>query len=137
MINKYIDDNPNKSIIATGDTNQLETIEKITNQLNYDDYMNHCIDMMFPSLMYFQENKRLKSNDDKEILKRFTEDIFNKAIPPETTIRKYFEFVKKVKTRYNIAYKNKTCIEVSRGVRTRLGKTADYEKLREGRDLGV
>ena len=39
-IKRYCDEHPEKIVIATGDTSQLESIDCITNQHNYDEYYN-------------------------------------------------------------------------------------------------
>jgi hypothetical protein len=63
-IKRYSEQKPEKIIIATGDTCQLKAIDPISNQLNYSDYMNHCINSIFVNLMYFKENKRLPYSDN-------------------------------------------------------------------------
>ncbi len=40
---------PSKIILATGDANQLETIDLISNQLDYATYMDHCINTISPN----------------------------------------------------------------------------------------
>ncbi|MFM7981907.1 MAG: hypothetical protein ACKPKO_21565 [Candidatus Fonsibacter sp.] len=97
--------NPDKIVVATGDTDQLECIDCITNQNNYDEYDNKCVDMIFPVGMFLKENKRLKSNKDKDTLKRFKRDIFDETIPASQTIGKYFRTVKDINTKYNLAYR--------------------------------
>ena len=127
-IKRYCDEHPDKIVIATGDTSQLESIDCITNQRNYDEYYNECVDLIFPDNMYFKENTRLKNAEDKETLRELKQEIFDESIPVETTIRKYFQMVKTWNTIYNIAYRNATCSTVSNEVRSRiLQKTAPYE----------
>ena len=46
----------------------METMDVISNQFNYDKYINYCIASISVNLMDFKENKRLKDNEDKEIL---------------------------------------------------------------------
>ena len=46
-INRYCLDNPDKTIIATGDTSQLEPISSLSNQLAYDVYSDFCINQIF------------------------------------------------------------------------------------------
>ena len=46
-IKAYCDANPDKIIIATGDTAQLECIDLISNNIEYDRNMDHCIDTIF------------------------------------------------------------------------------------------
>ena len=47
-IKRYCESNPDKIVVATGDTNQLECIDCITNQNDYDEYYSRCVDMIFP-----------------------------------------------------------------------------------------
>ena len=126
-IKRYCDEHPEKIVLATGDTNQLETIDQLTNQLDYDQYYNHCIDTIFPYRLYFQENKRLKTIEDKLVLKQFKEDNFNLAFPMKITIQRYFRMTDRITTTYNIAYRNSTCQWVNRQVRQMLGKRGNYE----------
>ena len=60
-IKRYCESNPDKIVVATGDTDQLACIDCITNQNDYDEYYNRCVDMIFPVGMLFRENKRLNS----------------------------------------------------------------------------
>jgi hypothetical protein len=50
--------------LATGDINQLESIESVSNVKNYDEYMNQCINMIFPNEIHLKENKRLTTKED-------------------------------------------------------------------------
>ncbi|MFM7988258.1 MAG: hypothetical protein ACKPKO_53990, partial [Candidatus Fonsibacter sp.] len=63
----------------------------ITNQNNYDEYYNKCVDMIFPVGMFLKENKRLKSKKDKGTLKRFKQDIFDESIPVSQTNLQIFQ----------------------------------------------
>ncbi len=63
-IKHYSELNPNKIILATGDTNQLETIDLVSNQLDYETHMDHCTDTIFPNNLTIKENKRLKTQAD-------------------------------------------------------------------------
>ena len=127
-IKRYCESNPDKIVVATGDTDQLECIDCITNQNNYDEYYNRCVDMIFPVGMFLKENKRLKSKKDKETLKRFKRDIFDESIPVSQTIGRYFKTVEDINTKYNLAYRNSTCHTVSEEVRSiLLKKSQPYE----------
>jgi hypothetical protein len=121
-IKRYSETNPNKIILATGDTDQLETIDLVSDRIDYDTYMNQCIDIIFPDSVLLKENKRLKSQEDKEYLRRFKADIFNTNIPIMDTIKKYFRTTTDSKTTNNIAFKNSTCKDVAFEVRQNLGK---------------
>ena len=74
-----------------------------------------------------KENKRLKSQADKDILRRVKDDMFNETIPTAVTIKKNFKFVSEIKTAQNIACKNSTCESVAKDVRKMLKKVDDYE----------
>jgi hypothetical protein len=47
-IRSYCLANPDKIVVATGGTNQLECIDLIANNIDCDAYMTHCIDTIFP-----------------------------------------------------------------------------------------
>jgi hypothetical protein len=126
-IRKYVKDNQDKIIIATGDTNQLECIDLISDQIEYDQYMDHCINSIFPNSIYLTKNKRLKTDADKIILNRFKADIFNIKKDPIKTIKKYFKVTNEIETINNIAYKNSTCVSVSAKVREKLKMKEEYE----------
>ena len=126
-IKKYSENNPDKIIIATGDTCQLETIDLISSEIDYDEYMNHCINIIFPNNICLKENKRLKTEEDKTKLKQFKMDIFSEAIPIQITLIKYFKFTNDIKATNNIAFKNETCCSVSHTIRKLLDKRAEYE----------
>ena len=64
-------------ILATGDTSQLEPISSLSNQLAYDVYSDFCFNQLFSKEMFLTENKRLKSDEDKLILKQIKADVFN------------------------------------------------------------
>ena len=126
-IKNYVSNNPNKIILATGDTCQLETIDPISDQKDYDKYFNHCINTIFPNEINLLENKRLKTKEDKDTLKQLKSDIFNKSIPIKNTIKKYFKLVNSISTEYNIAYKNDTCSSVSKTVRISQNRKDDFD----------
>jgi ATP-dependent exoDNAse (exonuclease V) alpha subunit len=127
-IHKYSNENPDKIIIATGDTSQLQPINELSNQFEYAKYADDCINQIFKYEIYLNENKRLKSDADKEKLKQIKKDIFNKSIPLAETIKKYFKFTTNItNSEHNIAYMNDTCKTVSKHIRKLKNKEADYE----------
>ena len=91
-IKKYCLANPDKIIIATGDTCQLNPINPLTNQFKHAEYADNCINQIFQYEIYLEENKRLKLDSDKQKLKNVKTELFNNDIPAETTIRKHFKF---------------------------------------------
>ena len=127
-IKKYCLANPNKIVIATGDTSQLQPNNALTDQGNYANYADDCINQIFQYEIYLKENKRLKSDEDKEKLKQIKADVFNKEIPLIDTITKYFKFTTSVtQSENNIAYMNDTCKEVAKHIRKLQNKDSEYE----------
>ena len=108
-IKRYSENNPQNIILATGDTNQVETIDLVSNQIDYEVHVDHCINTIFPNSIMLHEDKRLTTQADKDILAQFKKHIFNERIPIALTVKKYFKFANKVTTTQNIAYKNSTC----------------------------
>jgi superfamily II DNA or RNA helicase len=60
-IKKFIDNNKDKIIIATGDSEQLKPVKDITNQdIDYDDYMDSVMSQLFKNEIFLRINKRFK-----------------------------------------------------------------------------
>ena len=66
-IPRFCSDNPDKIVVATGDTSQLPPVEQYTNTKEYAVYADECINIIFPNEIYLNENKRLKTKEDREI----------------------------------------------------------------------
>ena len=79
-IKRYSESNPSKIMLATGDANQLETIDLVSNQIDYETYADHCINTLFTSSITLRENKRLKTKADKETLRQFKADCQRKHL---------------------------------------------------------
>ena len=76
-----------------------------------------------------EENKRLKTQEDRDKLEQIYNGIFNPTIELETTMKKYFKLTKSLpKSNKGIAYMNDTCENVSKHTRKSLNKTSEYEK---------
>jgi hypothetical protein len=127
-IRRFCSDNPDKIVVATGDTSQLPPVEQYTNTKEYAVYADECINIIFPNEIYLNENKRLKTKEDRERLEQIYSDIFDPNITLKKTIKKYFKFTKEHTTSNKaIAYKNDTCSNVSKHIRKQLGKQKEYE----------
>ena len=125
---RYANRHPDKIVLSTGDENQLEPVEPMTNtHADVEAYSNECVNQIFPYQLYLRENKRLRTSEDKQTLRDFKRDIFNEDIPIETTVRKYFPVLERSETDFNIAYYNDTCATVARMVRRRMKKATEYE----------
>ena len=66
----FIDLNPNKRIIATGDSDQNTPFTNILNQYEYSmkQYLYNCVRIIFPNQLTLCINKRLKNEEDKSIV---------------------------------------------------------------------
>ena len=75
-----------------------------------------------------EENKRLKTDEDKMMLKQIKSDIFNNNIPVMNTIKEYFKSTSEItKSLKNIAYMNDTCNDVAKHIRKLQCKNNEYE----------
>ena len=129
----YVNNNPSKIILATGDTCQNEPIVTLTNTQDQDEYIMECVTQMFPNYIKLTENKRLKSQEDKDKLKKLKQEIDENKdkLNDKKFIRKllktYFKFTNEITTTKNIAYRNDIADTVSRTVRKLLNKQGEYE----------
>ena len=57
--------NPDKIIIGTGDTKQLQSVEVITNCQDHETYMDNCMDIIFKSNIFLKICKRVGGKDTK------------------------------------------------------------------------
>ena len=126
-IRKCCLDNPDKIVVATGDTSQLPPVEQYSNTKEYAVYADECININFPNELYLKENKRLKTKEDRDRLEQIYNDIFNPNIPLEKTIKTYFKFTNSYYNWRAIAYNNDTCSDLSKHIRKQLGKQRYYE----------
>ena len=115
-----------KKMYATGDTDQLQPFGFQLNNVNdKKEYLNRIINIMFPTQIILEHNKRLKTDEDKEKLKQIKKDIFNLNINVSTTMKKYFKTINKycdLKTLYNISYFNFRSKRVNRTVQMKLNR---------------
>ena len=89
-IKRYSETNLEKIVLATGDADQLEAIDLVSDNLDYDTYVNHCVDSIFPNSIRLKQNKRLKNDIDKQALASFKREIFDERIPSKTPCRSTF-----------------------------------------------
>ena len=64
-----------KILLGTGDTNQLPTIEPMSNTKSFEEYANECVSIIFENEIFLKECKRLKNPEDKVKLKNIKNDI--------------------------------------------------------------
>ena len=126
-IKHYSESNPDKIILATGDTCQLEPIKELSNAVGFNEYSDQCINVIFQYGITLKENKRLKSEEDKHRLKQAKQDIFNK-MPRREFIKKYFKFTSNMsQSDRNVALTNETTFQVVQQIRKSKGIKQEYQ----------
>ena len=74
------------------------------------------------------ENQRLKKPENKIKLENIRQDLFINDLDINTIIEKYFKYTTDItQSVKHVAYKNDTCVEVSKHIRRKLGKTTEFE----------
>ena len=69
--------NPDKIVVATGDTRQLKNPESVSNVFEFEAFANHCIDLMFKNNIMLYECERLKTDEDRRKLYDVKDMMFN------------------------------------------------------------
>ena len=117
-----------KIIIATGDTLQLNPVQELTNTKEYREYADEIIDNIFEHNILLKICKRLHTEEDKQKLNNIKADIFENKISTTKLIEKYFRYTNEIaSSKYNIAYLNKTCKNVSSEIRKLENRKSEYE----------
>jgi uncharacterized protein involved in tolerance to divalent cations len=127
-IKRFIDNNKDKIIIATGDSEQLKPVNDITNQdIDYDNYMDSAMSQLFKNEIFLKINKRFKNVEDMEKLNELKQ-MLKSGCNINKISKKYFKFTDNInESENNIAYENKTRKAVSSAIRKKLNKVDDYE----------
>ena len=121
-------------VVATGDVKQLQGVEILTNCQNPATYIDDCLNTMFEYNIFLTICKRVGGKDsidgdkNREIIKTMYEDFWEKELPVEEIIPKYFETTDDIMaSEHNIAYTNIRCRNVANEIRSRLHKKDKYE----------
>ena len=126
LIWDFCKNNPDKIIVATGDTNQLKNPERVSNVMSFEKYANHCINLIFENNIMLYECKRLKTEEDRHKLRDVKRMIFE-GTPFREIIDNYFKWTDKIEMYdTNIAYTNNTCKMVSSKIREMKNITEEY-----------
>ena len=126
-IREFINDNPEKKYIATGDTKQLPPIKDLTNTQPHDIYADNIIDSIFKYNIYLKICKRL-SEKDFMTLENLYHDFWIKKASIKTIIDKYFKRTSEIDISHNhIAYTNERCNNVVKHIRKTMNKSTKYE----------
>ena len=125
-IKHYVEENPDKIILATGDTDQNKPVNLLSTEIEHKEHAYHCVSMLFPKQIKLKINKRLDSEEGRKLIEDVKTDFLDKKIPLIKSIEKYFKFTDHPSDN-NISYRNEVAEDVSRTKRNLLGKTSEYE----------
>ena len=125
-IRHYVEDNPDKIILATGDTYHNKPVDVLATEIEHKEYAYHCISLIFPNQIKLKINKRLDNEEGRKLIEDVKTDFLDKKIPLIKSIQKYFKFTDHPSDN-NISYRNEVAEDVSRTKRKLLGKTSEYE----------
>ena len=115
LIHNYMLKNNNIRFGATGDSNQIESFGYNLNNIdNMENYIERCIDIIFPNQINLEIIKRLDSEEDKQKIINLKKDIFDVDNNPDVIelLKKYLkpeQFIYKMdelSTKFNICYFN-------------------------------
>ena len=95
-IKTFVEKNPDKIIVATGDEHQLQGVVEITNTQDYRTYLDSCIKQIFKHYIYLEECKRLTNEEDRIKLKSIYHDIFKTDMTIKQIIEKYFKYTEEI-----------------------------------------
>ena len=130
----FMQNNPDKMVVATGDVKQLQGVEVMTNCQNPATYIDNCLNTLFKYNIFLTICKRVGAKDseegdkNREIIQNMYEDFWTKYLPIEEIIAKYFETTDDIMaSEHNIAYTNIRCRNVANEIRGRLNKQEKYE----------
>ena len=119
--------NPDKIVVATGDTNQLKNPERVSDIFEFEDYANNCIDVIFEKNIKLYECKRLRNEEDRQKLNDIKKMILIDKQPILNVIEKYFGWSEGNEIcENNIAFTNNTCKRVSKRIRDMKGIKEKY-----------
>ena len=126
-IKTFVEKNPDKIVVATGDEHQLQGVVDITNTQDYRTYLDGCIKQIFKHYIYLEECKRLTNEEDRIKLKSIYHDIFKTDMTIKQIIEKYFRYTEEIELiDNNVAYTSETCRKVSQCIRKERGINEEY-----------
>ena len=91
MLNKirlFCLNNPDKILIATGDTKHLPPIEDTTNCQDKEVYANQCLDTIFKHSIFSEISKQIKGEDNRKIVNDMYDDLGVNKLPLEELMKK-------------------------------------------------
>ena len=129
----YMEENKKLKFFSTGDSDQLPPFGfSYNNVKNIDEYLSNCINIMFPNQVILEENKRLKTKEDKQKLKDLKREIFDPNLKVMDVLKKYFKTIsnyKDINTLNSISYFNFRSIRVNNLIHHKIIKPEDHIKI--------
>lgn len=119
LIDAYITNNPTKKFIACGDILQNDPIgdnEDVDTEEERNIDHEKIVNMMFPTQIQLEIDKRHKTEEDRQKMYKFKKDIFDLTKPVFETVKKYFNVftdIAELKTDMNITYSNRRSDEIN------------------------
>ena len=132
-IKLFMNARKDKKFIATGDLCQLDPIQNeylFNNIKNIDHKTTHAINSMFNNIITLKICKRVKTEQERHILSKIKEEIFDENNKPFDILQKYFKVVdnmKDVKTINNITYYNFRCLRVAKHIHNKQRIPRNYK----------
>lgn len=110
-IDRFMRTHPEKKFFGTGDVDQLQPINfSANNVMNPQQYLLDCINQMFPHQITLTINKRLKTEQQRNMLSQLKKDIFDQTKNPLATLKQHgFRTITKfsqIQSFQNICYFN-------------------------------
>jgi ATP-dependent exoDNAse (exonuclease V) alpha subunit len=138
LIKEYINKHPEIRFYATGECNQLPAIEKLVIK-DKREYYKNVIYSIFPNVIELTKNKRCKTEEDREKMDSFIQDILNSTGDKKELLdilKKYdikiIGNIKDIHTKKNICHMNSSCEFVNKLV---MNKYHPDKKYIVGEDL--
>ena len=119
-----------KKIYATGDTDQIQPFGFHLNDVkNVKEYLDRCIEIMFPNQIILEHNKTLKTKQDQALLKQIKKDIFNTKTDVSVTMKKYFKTIhsySRLETLKNISFFNFRAEKINKVLQDKMKNISDF-----------
>lgn len=127
-IKNFIKNHSNLIIVATGDVLQLKSVERMSNNIiDEKEYLNKCVYSLFDNVIELKINKRFENKEDHIKLLSIKNYIYSDSFNMKSLIDTYFKYTNDINLCINnVAYTNKTCMNVSKIIRKKLNLLDDY-----------
>ena len=126
-IHRFMKMHKDKKIIANGDISQnLPILFDLNNVSSQEKYVMNCINIMFNNQIILKVNKRLENKEDRDMLAKLKDDIFDLNKDVIDTFKKYnFNIISNlndIQTTKNISYFKSRSYKINNFVQNKLIK---------------